>query len=382
MTQCVRFLGLAALAAALGSSGRADDAPVFDGKTAAAWVDILQNDSSARKRAVAATALGELRLKNRIKDLNKDLGRSLRVDSSAAVRVQCATVIARLKEDDVKEIEFELIEALKTEKEARVKKEIAMLMGRYPDIAKRAVAPLASLLKDSDVAAKTAAADALAKVGPAAKEAAPALLPLLDDADKGARQAAIFALGRIEPENASFVAAALIKRFGEEKQAELRRETVVALKLIGDKSESTVAALGRALADPDDDVKAAAVNALGTFGVAARPVAEPLLKLAASAKQKGMRIDALRAFGSALGPGLKERLADVIRIMESDADFEVRLAAVEEVGALGPALKDDKDALTALRKRLSDPQVKVRESAAAALRRIQKKPETKPAKKP
>jgi len=223
------------LAASSGSlAARADDDPVFDGKSAAAWVDILQNDSSARKRAIAATALGELRLKHRVKDLHKDLGRSLRVDSSVAVRVQCATVIAGLKADDIKDIEFELVEALKAEKESRVRKELAILMGRYPDIAKRVVGPLATILKDGDAPARVAAADALAKVGPAAKEAANALLPLLNDADKSVRQAAIFALGRIEPENPTFVVAALLKRFGEEKDADLRREVIVSVKLIGD----------------------------------------------------------------------------------------------------------------------------------------------------
>jgi HEAT repeat protein len=178
------------------------------------------------------------------------------------------------------------------------------------------------------------------------------------------------------------VVAALLKRFGEEKDAELRREAIVSVKLIGDKSEATVAALSRALTDPDDDVKAAVVIGLGAFGVAAKPAAESLLKLATGAKSKGLRIDAVRAFGSALGPALKERQGDVIRIMESDAEYEVRLAAVEELGALGPAIKDDKEAMAALRKRLSDPQLKVREAAAVAIRRVEKKPEPKPAKKP
>ncbi len=67
--------------------------------------------------------------------------------------------------------------------------------------------------------------------------------------------------------------------------------------------------------------------------------------------------------------------------METDPDFEVRLAAVEEVGALGPDIKDDKDTVGALRKRQSDPQVKVREAASIALRRVEKKPDT-PSKKP
>ena len=109
---------------------------------------------------------------------------------------------------------------------------------------------------------------------------------------------------------------------------------------------------------------------------------EQLLKLATDSKDKGLRIDAVRAFGSALGPDLKARLKDVIRIMENDAEFEVRLAALEEIAALGTELKEDKDTIAALRKRQSDPQVKVREAAAVAIRRIEKKPEKPADKKP
>ena len=79
---------------------------------------------------------------------------------------------------------------------------------------------------------------------------------------------------------------------------------------------------------------------------------------------------------------MKERLKDVIGVMERDADFEVRLAAVEEIGALGPDVRDNREAMAALRQRLSDPQVKVREAAAVAIRRIEKKVEKTPEKKP
>ena len=54
---------------------------------------------------------------------------------------------------------------------------------------------------------------------------------------------------------------------------------------------------------------------------------------------------------------------------------------MEELGSLGMELKDDKETMAALRKRLSDPQVKVREAAAVAIRRIEKKPDPKPPEK-
>lgn len=360
------------------ASARPDEDPVYDGKKSDVWAEILKLDTSARKRALAATALGELRAKHRVKDLHKDLGRSLRVDKSSAVRAQCAIAIGGLPVVDIKEIDFELVEAIKEEKDSRVRKELSTLFGRYPEFAKRAVPGLSAILKDPDAEARTAAADALSKLGSGAKDAANDLLPLLGDSDKAARQAGIFAIGRVSPDNPSFAAAALLKRFGEEKEHELRREIIVSLKLLGDKSEATVNGLARALQDPEDDVKSAAAVCLGTFGTPARPAVEALFKLATTSKDKGLRIDSLRAFGSALGPDVKGRLKDVIGIMENDVDFEVRLAAVEEVASLGMELKDDKETMAALRKRLSDPQVKVREAAAIAIRRIERKPDPKP----
>ncbi|MDB5310997.1 MAG: hypothetical protein JWO38_5199 [Gemmataceae bacterium] len=359
-----------------------DEDPVYEGKKASEWVNTIQNDTSARKRALAAAALGKVWTSHRYKDSVVNLGRSLRLDTSAAVRVQCAIVIGGLKPDDVRQIETDLIDTLKTEKESRVRKEIATALGRFPDVAKKAVAPLTAVLKDADPAVRTAAADALAKAGTEAKGAAPELVPLLDDPDMAVRQAAVFALGRIAPENVSFVAAALIKRFGAETEVEIRREMIVSLKLLGDKSEPVVAALAAALTDPDDETKAAAAATLGTFGPAAKAAADALLKLALEGKETGLRVDAVRAYGSVLGPDLKDRLKDMIRVMEADPEFEVRLAAVEELGALGPQLKDDKDAMAALRKRLSDPQVKVREAAAVAIRRVEKKQEKASGKKP
>jgi HEAT repeat protein len=327
-------------------------------------------------------ALGSAWSEHQFKDGLRNVGRSLRTDTSAAVRAQAATTIAGFKPDAVREIENELIKALEAEKDLRVRKELAVAIGRFPEVANKAVEQLGGALKDADPATRVAAADALAKAGADAKAAAPELLRVIDDSDRAARLAAIFALGRVAPDNPSFVAAALIKRFGEEKEAELRRELLVSLKLLGEKSESVVTALVAAIADPDDETRSVAIRTLGTFGADARPAADALLKVATGTADKNTRVDALRAFGSALGPALKDRVKDLIRVLETDPDFEVRVVAVEEIGALGNDLKDDKETITALRKRLSDPQVKVRESAAAAIRRIERKADKPPEKKP
>lgn len=367
----------------LTATARQDENPEVDGKKASEWVATLRNDASPRKRAQAAAALGPLWLKYQYKDALPDLLRSMKLDPSAAVRAQCVRTFGSLPPETAAAMAKEVSDAFAAEKEAAVRKELALAVARFPDVARKAVEPLAAVLKDADPAARAAAAEGLARAGPDAKAAADDLLPLLGTGEKAVRQAVVFALGRIAPENPSFAAAALAERFGKEPEVEVRREVVTSLKLLGDKSAAVVAMLAGATADADAETRSGAVRTLGVFGPPAKAAADPLLKAATAGADKDFREDAVRAFAAVLGADVKSRAADFIRIMEADAEFEVRLAAVEELGALGPAAKDDPVILSALRRRQSDPQVKVRQAAAAAVRRIEKKVDPKePAKKP
>ncbi len=373
-----RAAALLVAAVCVSASARQDGDPVLDGKKASEWIATLRNDASPRKRVQAAAALGPLWVKHQYKDALSDLARSMKLDPSAAVRAQCARTLGGFPPESAAILAKEVGDAFANEKEAAVRKELAIAVARFPDVAKRAVEPLAAVLKAPDPVAKAAAAEGLARAGADAKAVADDLLPLLTDAEKSVRQAAVFALGRIAPENGSFVAAALAKRFGEEADVGVRREVVGSLKLLGDKSAAVVAMLAGATADADADVRSGAVRTLGSFGPPAKAAADPLLKAATTNPDKAMREDAVHAFASVLGPdGVKGRAADLVKVMEADAEFEVRLAAVEELGALGPLGKENPVILPALRQRQSDPQVKVRQAAAAAVRRIEKKVDPK-----
>ena len=166
-----------------------------------------------------------------------------------------------------------------------------------------------------------------------------------------------------------------------EKDLDMRIELVASLGLLGEKSGVVIEALVKLLGDPDDELRRRSARTLGKFGAGAAPAADALLKVASGDKVKDIRVDAVRAFGSALGAGLKARLKDFLTIL-NDREYEVRLAVVEEVGALGNDIRDDVETLKVLRGRLSDPHVKVREAASIAIRKIEKKPESKDPKKP
>ena len=361
------------------AQGQDDTDPAYNGKKGSEWVKVLVDDTSARKRALAIDALAKLWADKRYKDSLGNIGRALRLDSSAAVRVQAAIALGGLNEKDAEIAGKDLADAMGTEKESRVRKEIAGAIARYPIVARAAVAPLTGALKDSDPATRAAVADALAQAGSDAKSAAAGLVPLLQDPEKPVRLAAVIALGRTAPEGAPAIAETLAKMLGTEKDTDMRVELVSSLGLLAEKSPAVVTALAALLTDPEDELRRRAARVLGTFGTAAGPAADVLLKVATTDKMKDIRVDAVRAFGSALGrDGLKARVKDLIaQVIEKEPEFEVRAAAVEEIGALGNDLLGDAETMKALRRRLSDPHVKVRKAVEMAIKNIEKKPDPK-----
>ncbi|VTT97073.1 hypothetical protein : Uncharacterized protein OS=Planktothrix agardhii NIVA-CYA 126/8 GN=A19Y_3985 PE=4 SV=1: HEAT_2: HEAT_2 [Gemmataceae bacterium] len=367
--------------------GRADDPsdPEIDGKKVSEWVETVTKDESARKRALAVEALSKAWTEKRNDQGLFYIGRALRLDTSAAVRTQAALVLGGLREAEVLYLiekkenlaVKDLVDALGKEKESRVRREIAKTIGRFPRVAKMAVPELTATLKDPEPATRVAAAEALSTTGTDGKSAAAGLAPLLADDDRAVKRAAVIALGRITPEGSATVADTMAKMLATEKDPDMRVELITSLGLLGEKSPDVVAALAALLAAPEDDLRRRAVRTLGSFGPGAAPAADALYKIAATDKVKDVRVDAVRGFGSAVGPaGVKARVKDLLALLV-DPDYEVRMAVVEEIGALGNELIADQETIKALRVRLSDPHLKVRDAVKTAINKIEKKPEPK-----
>ncbi len=359
--------------------------PLYDGKKASEWVDVLVNGTSARQRALAIDALGKLWTEKRFQGAVPAIGRALRVDSSVAVRSRAALALGGLRESEVLYLISEkdgigvkdLVDAMGAEKDSRVKTDIARAIARFPVIAKLAVVPLTGALKDAEPVTRAVVAEAIGLAGADAKSAAAGLAPLLDDKDMAVRRAVVIALGRINPEGAAAIADAMAKMLAAEKDIDLRGQLILSLRLLDQRSPAVVSALTAVLSDPEEELRRRAVRTLGVFGTASQSAADTFLKLAKTDKAKDIRVDAVRAFGSAVGPeGVKKQIKELLSLL-SDPDYEVRLAVVDEVGALGNDLLMDEETIKALRVRLSDPHVKVREAVLLAIRKIQKKPEPK-----
>jgi len=217
-------------------------------------------------------------------------------------------------------------------------------------------------------------AEALAVAGPSAQAAAAELTPLLRDPDLAVRRAAVRALARIQPVGAAAVADTLAALLLQEKDRELRWEILISLGLLQEKTPAVLQALHQMLLQDDGELRVRALRVLALFQTAARDSAPHILRLARSDPLKAVRQQAVHTYAALHGAELAQHLPEFLPLLQ-DPDHEVRLAVLEEVGALGPALQNQAEVIRLLRQRLADPHLKVREAAAAALKRIEQKPQ-------
>lgn len=385
---------LAAVIALTAPAGAADE-PAFNGRKMSDWLTMLREDSLPRKRRAAATALGQIVAEHPDKEVLDRvlpaLARSLRSDANPGVRAQAAGVLGRQPTESAPLFLADLAEVIRVERDGAARREMAVALGRFGRLSRPAVVPLADTLKDPAAPTRAAAAIALGRIGPDARQAAPALVPLVNDPDRSVRYAAVFALGRIDPEDPEPVSAALTAAlaaergregplaaasavgssavWAERRDEEFAVEFAISLGLLGDRSPEVVQALAEQFADPSAEVRRQAALSLGKFGPAARAAAGPLTAVFQADCDKLARIYSLHTLRSAYGSDAKELIPVLVGRLKTDPEFEVRVAIADELGSLGPS---GAPAIPTLRDAQRDPQVKVREAALAAIRRIQK----------
>jgi HEAT repeat protein len=375
----IRSLTAAVVLAVLGLTGTARaDEPTFNGRKLSEWMTVLKEDETPRKRRAAVVALGQIAAEHRdsLGTVVAAVGRALRTDASPAVREQAAVVLGQMRPEETAAALTDLTESMRVEKESAVKREVAVALARLGAVAKPAVQPLTAALEDADPTVRAAAADALGRIGPDARSAAPTLLALLKDAQKPVRRAAVFALGRVDPEEKDAPAAALVGVLKSDSDIDLRREALLALGFLGERSESVVTALASILADKNAELRALAALTLGRFGSAVRSVDAVVLKALKTDPEKDVRLNLVRTLCSGYGSDAPSLIPILAERLKDDPAFEVRVAIAEELGGFGPA---GKPAIPALRIAQRDPQIKVREAATAAIKSIERlTPKPKP----
>ncbi|MCZ2340564.1 MAG: HEAT repeat domain-containing protein [Bacteroidales bacterium] len=352
--------------------------PEFGGRSLSAWNTMLKEDTVPRKRRAALVALGQIAVQTDNNDTDKLIvaifSKTLRTDASPIVRRQAAVLIGQQRLEYALGTLTDLTEAMRSEQDAEIRREVAAILAGFGPLAKPAIVPLTQALHDSDAGVRTAAANALGRIGADARTATAELMAKTKDPELSVRLAAVFALGRIEPEDTATVASAILAVLNAEKNAATRREVLQALRFLGDRSEEVVQAVANCLKDDDVELRREAVIVLGKFGSSVRSVPQPIEKAFTDDADTLVRTYAVRlirhlhqdhsdAFISALG----QRLTGA----QADPEPEVRMAICEELGSLGAA---GKAAIPLLREARRDPQLKVREAATAALRQIEKPP--------
>jgi vesicle coat complex subunit len=201
-------------------------------------------------------------------------------------------------------------------------------------------------------------AKTLGEIGPTARESVPALAASLQDPEQVVRWEAARALGAIGS-NARDAVPALVIALGD-PEAAIRGQAAWALGEFGSGAREAVPALANALKDLNPEVRSDAAWALGRIG----PEAVAVLSLGRALQDSDRRVGHLAAL--ALVELGKDGVPPLVAALNS-ADPDVRCEAAWALGKFGPDAQVAVPALTAL---LSDPEEKVFDSAATALRRI------------
>jgi HEAT repeat protein len=365
-----------------------DEDPSIRGKKLTEWVELLQNGKNYDQRRAGLLAL-RLIGPRKSRKVTPALIAALRENTEEKIRAAAASILgdiaAKARDDDdipVEKIRDALAAALRTDKANAVREASARALGEMKGRAYAVVSVLAGALKDSHAGTRTAAADALRKLGKAADEVVEDLQTALKDVklERLTRIHCAYALGRIgAPEAVPAVPILKDVLSNPKNDPELRKACALALGEIGKQAADAVPTLASALTAKDSEVqlRRAAAEALDQIGAEAQP-ALPALRQALKDDDQFVRslsLHAISRMGSELGEDRKPAIVGILSCMDDNV-LEVRVAAIEALGNLGSEGLGDQ--LRAVVNRLTearrDPRKAVSDAAEVALKKLQSMP--------
>ncbi len=201
----------------------------------------------------------------------------------------------------------------------------------------------------------------------AARDVLPALITALDDPELKVREAAVGALKGLGCEARAAIPDLIV---AASRHQELTSAAEDARERIGPASTKEGAELIRLLWSRDEGVSTAAAHELGRMGpdaVGAVGALEWILDLSTRRRDGfDVRLAAIEALGN-IGPGAASAVPRLIQAL-GDPGASIRSAAAEALGKIGPVAAE---AIPALTRRLNDPKEYVGTAAAKALELIQ-----------
>jgi HEAT repeat protein len=343
---------------------RADDDPSLRGKKASEWVKQLLDDPKPARRQTALLALEALAPQT--KRAMEGVVLAVRSEKDADVRKEVVRLLGRL--DPMSQVAMQaLADVLREDGDAGVRETAALGLGRLDRTASRAaVGVLVSALKDAAGPVRAASAEALGRLGADAAVGVDNLTVLLKDPETGPRIYACYALGQIGAASRPAVPemARLLK---SDPSLDVRRTAAKAFGLIGPDSADALTELGAVLVDEKApvEVRQQVAASLTRLGGTLKPIAPQLAK-ALKDRDRTVRIEAIAAIDT-MGKDAAVLIKDVIACLQLDGSAEVRLAAIGLLSRLGP---EAREALPALELAEKDSSPAVRMAAREAVDKI------------
>jgi HEAT repeat protein len=359
----------------------------------------LQKDPSPYVRGAAADALGSLG-----PDAASAVGalcELLQPDEEGFVQERAARALGNIGPAAGDRGRRALLAACGDRAPPAVRVEAALARWRLTAEAGSSVPVLVSVLGGTDAAVRQRALQGLHAIGPAASDALPDLVALLratrepaalragaaavlgrigrdarlayptlhwasEKGDPAVRPAATAALAAVEKPTVNDLRA-LITALKKPGPPAWRVNAADALYGLGADADEAVPSLAQALADPNEEVRLAVLDALGQMGP---ETVEALRELRSALGDKGsaaVRAEAAAVIGG-LGPSAKAAIPDLGVALTTDKVASVRLQAAR---ALVPMEADAAAVLDALRTALNDPEsAAVRITVAGILGRL------------
>jgi HEAT repeat protein len=339
------------------------------GKTVGEWIKILRTHENPKFRRAALIALyaadaaGRTGLPALLNAIEKD--------KDAQVRQEAVMVLGRLGPKTNGALKA-LVEALQTDKADEVREAAATAISReeFSEPAAAYVAVLADALKDPHAGTRVAVAGALRNMGENARPALGALIEAAKNPKEHplVRAAAVHVVSRHGKDSPQTVPLLLDLLKSGDNPTALREAAADGLGRSGSDSPEVITALGEALGGKNIELRKAAAVALGSMGVKAKSAWPTIKERLSDAKEdSSVRNNLIRLTGT-LAKSNTEAIKALTEAAENDKSTENRIAAIQELGELGSLPEETRKSLGRIARQ--DARAAIREAAEKVLKKV------------
>jgi HEAT repeat protein len=339
------------------------------GKKVSEWIKMLRTHENPKHRRAALIALeagdaaGRTGLPAVLNAIEKD--------KDAQVRQEAVMLLGRLGPKTNGALKA-LVEALQTDKADEVREAAATAIGndKFTEPAAAYVAVLADALKDPHAGTRVAVAASLRNMGENARPALGALIEAAKNPKEHTlvRAAAVHVVSRYGKDNPQTVPLMLDLLKSGDTPTALREAAADGLGRSGSDSSEVITALAEALGAKHIELRKAAAVALGSMGVKAKSAWPTIKERLNDAKEdSSVRNHLIRLTGT-LAKSNAEAIKALTEAAEIDKSTENRIAAIQELGELGSLPEETTKSLRRIA--TQDARAAIREAAAKVLKKL------------